>query len=121
MAELSATIGTADYNDIFAGATPTPHIQTVKLAGSQGVLERGTIVTGTPGKTFSACSATTTGDQTSYVLAEDTDTGSSEIMAHVYTTGFFRREALKTDGEYELTAADIDKLRGIGILTTESL
>ena len=122
MARLDETVGTADYNDIFAGPEPVAHLTTVKLADSQGVLGRGTIVTGTPGGEFSACSATTTGDQTGYVLAEDTDTGTDDaVMAHVYKTGYFRREALKTDGSYTLTDVDWDKLRGIGIITTDSL
>lgn len=122
MARLDQTVGNADYNDIFAGPYPVAHLTTVKLADSQGVLERGTIVTGTPGGEFSACSATATGDTTGYVLAEDTDTGTSDaVEAHVYKTGYFRREALKTDGSYTLTDVDWDKLRGIGIITTDSL
>ena len=122
MARLDETVGTTDYNDIFAGPEPVAHLTTVKLAASQGVLERGTIVTGTPAGEFSACSATTTGDQTGYILAEDTDTGTSDaVEAHVYKTGYFRREALKTDGSYTLTDVDWDKLRGIGIITTDSL
>ncbi len=122
MARLDQTVGNADYNAIFAGPYPVAHLTTVKLADSQGVLERGTIVTGTPGGEFSACSATATGDTTGYVLAEDTDTGTTDaVEAHVYKTGYFRREALKTDGSYTLTDVDWDKLRGIGIITTDSL
>lgn len=122
MARLDQTVGTADYTDIFAGPYPVAHLTTVKLAASQGVLERGTVVTGTPGGEFSACSETATGDTTGYVLAEDTDTGTNDaVEAHVYKTGYFCREALKTNGSYTLTDVDYDKLRGIGIITTDSL
>ena len=123
MARLDETVGTADYNDIFAGPragrpsdnrqAPPPHMACSSAAPSS---------TGTPGGEFSACSATATGDTTGYILAEDTDTGTDDaVMAHVYKTGYFRREALKTDGSYTLTDVDYDKLRGIGIITTDSL
>lgn len=122
MADLYEQVGTCDYNDIFAGPAPVAHVVAVKLAASQGTLERGTVIVGVPGEEFSACSATATGDQTGYVLAEDTDTGTgAAVTAPAFSTGFFRREALRTNGTYELTPVDYDKLRGIGILTTDSV
>ena len=121
MARLDHLVGTADYNDIVASATPTPHVQTVQLAASQGVLERGSLLVGPVGGEFKLCSASAASGETGFVLAEDVDTGTGDaVEATVYTTGHFRRDALVTNG-YTLTAKDIDALRGIGILTTESI
>lgn len=132
MARLDETLGSADYNDIFAAATPTPHVATVKLADTQGVLKRGTIVSGTAGGELSivaaalATTASGTGTITVsspavYVLAEDIDTGTGDaVMAAAYKTGHFRREALITKS-YTLTDADFQYLRTQGILTTDSL
>ena len=132
MARLDESLGSADYNDIFAAATPTPHVATVKLADTQGVLKRGTLVSGTAGGELSivaaalATTASGTGTITVsspavYVLAEDIDTGTGDaVMAAAYKTGHFRREALITKS-YTLTDADFQYLRTQGILTTDSL
>lgn len=119
---LDTDMGSMAYDDIIAGTEPAALITTIKLAASQGVLERGTIVTGTPGGEFSACSKTTSGGETGFILAEDTDTGTgSAVVAYAYKTGCFFRDRLKTDGSYVLTDADWDKLRGIGIMTEDTL
>ena len=121
MADLYEQVGTCDYNDIFASATPTPHTQTVKLAASQGVLKRGSLLVGPVGGEFKLCSKSAESGETGFVLAEDTDTGTDDaVYATAYTTGHFRRDALITSS-YTLTAKDIDALRGIGILTTDSI
>lgn len=121
MANLYEQVGTCDYNDIFASATPTPHTQTVKLAASQGVLKRGSLLVGPVGGEFKLCSKSAESGETGFVLAEDTDTGTGDaVYATAYTTGHFRRDALITSS-YTLTAKDIDALRGIGILTTDSI
>lgn len=132
MARLDEALGSADYNDIFAAATPTPHVATVKLADTQGVLKRGTLVSGTAGGELSivaaalATTASGTGTITVsspavYVLAEDIDTGTGDaVVAAAYKTGHFRREALITKS-YTLTDADFQYLREQGILTTDSL
>lgn len=132
MARLDESLGSADYNDIFAAATPTPHVATVKLADTQGVLKRGTLVSGTAGgelaivaaalaTTASGTGSITVSSPAVYVLAEDIDTGTSDaVMAAAYKTGHFRREALITKS-YTLTDADFQYLRTQGILTTDSL
>lgn len=121
MADLYEQVGTCNRNDIFASATPTAHTQTVKLAASQGVLKRGSLLVGPVGGEFKLCSKSAESGETGYILAEDTDTGTSDaVYATAYTTGHFRRDALITSS-YTLTAKDIDALRGIGILTTDSI
>ena len=121
MADLFEQVGTCEYNDIFASATPTPHTQTVKLAASQGVLKRGSLLVGPVGGEFKLCSKSAESGETGFVLAEDTDTGTGDaVVAPAFSSGFFRREALLTDG-YTVTDAEWDKLRGIGIFTTDSI
>ena len=121
MANLYEQVGTCDYNDIFASATPTAHTQTVEIAASQGVLKRGSLLVGPVGGEFKLCSKSAASGETGFVLAEDVDTGTGDaVCATAYATGHFRRDALITSG-YTLTAKDIDALRGIGILTTDSI
>lgn len=120
MARLDQLVGEADYNDIFASATPTAHVATIELAASQGTLKRGTLVTGTAGGEMSAVSAALDTNP-AYVLAEDVDTGTDEAVTVIaYKTGNFRREALVTSS-YTMTDADWENLRAQGILTTDSL
>lgn len=120
MARLDKDMGASAYDDIFAGTEPTALVGTVKLAASQGVLERGTIVIGEPGKEFRAADKAPTSAETGYILCEDTDTGTgSAVVAFVYKTGCFIRDRLKTDGEYELTDVEWAKLRHIGIQTED--
>lgn len=122
MARLDTDMGSTAYDDIFAGTEPAPLVGTIKLAANQGVLERGTIVIGEPGGEFRAVDAAPTSGETGMVLSEDTDTGTGEaVAAYAYKTGCFARGRLKTDGTYELSADDVDKLRGIGIITEDIL
>lgn len=134
MARLDQTVGTADYNDIIAAATPTAHIATIKVTESQGVLKRGTVVSGAPGGEMAvvaaalattasgADSAVTVSSPTVYIIADEVDTGTTDaVTAHAYKTGYFRREALIVGSSYALTDADCDYMRRCGLLTTDSL
>lgn len=129
MANLYEQVGTCDYNDIFAGTEPTALTTTIKVTESQGVLKRGTLVSGTAGgeMTVVAAALATTVASTSattpavYVIAEDVDTGTTDaVTATAYKTGYFRTEALVTKS-YALTAADLQFLRAQGIQTTDSI
>ncbi len=132
MADLYEQVGTCERNDIFASATPTAHVATVKLAEGQGALARGTLVSGAAGGeltvvasalaiTASGSGSITVTSPAVYVLAEDVDTGSEDaVCATAYVSGHFRREALATKS-YAMTAADWQYLRTQGILTTGSI
>lgn len=120
MARLDKDMGGSVYDDILAGPHPHPLVGSVKLADSQGVLERGTIVIGEPGGEFRAIDKAPTNAETGYILCEDTDTGTDDaVVGFVYKTGNFIRDRLKTDGTFEMTAKQWDQLRGIGIFTEE--
>lgn len=129
MANLYEQVGTCDYNDIFAGTEPTALTTTIKVTESQGVLKRGTLVSGTAGGEMTvvvAALATTVASTSAttpavYVIAEDVDTGTTDaVAATAYKTGYFRTEALVTKS-YALTAADLQFLRAQGIQTTDSI
>lgn len=132
MANLYEQVGTCDYNDIFAGTEPTALTTTIKVTESQGVLKRGTLVSGTAGgemtvvaaalaTTASGSGSITVSSPAVYVIAEDVDTGTTDaVAATAYKTGYFRTEALVTKS-YALTAADLQFLRAQGIQTTDSI
>lgn len=132
---LDESLGTVGYDELFVENVPEADVVTVKLAASQGVLKRGTLISGTPGGNFSIVAAalgdkvTVTGEAqtasvtvtSAYVLADDIDTGtSSAVVAVAYRTGHFNRAALATKS-YTLTEADEEFLRGKGILLSDAL
>lgn len=132
---LDESLGTVGYDELFVENVPEADVVTVKLAASQGVLKRGTLISGTPGGNFSIVAAalgdkvTVTGEAqtasvtvtSAYVLADDTDTGTgSAVVAVAYRTGHFNRAALITSS-YTLTEADEEFLRGKGILLSDAL
>lgn len=130
---LDESLGTVGYDNLFVENVPEADVVTVKLAASQGVLKRGTLVSGTPGGNFSIVSAAladtvtvasssgTMNYVTAYVLADDVDTGTSgAVVGIAYRTGHFNRGALITSS-YTLTATDEEFLRGKGILLSDAL
>ena len=130
---LDENLGNVDYDKLFVDNVPEADVVTVKLAASQGVLVRGTLVSGTPGGNLSAVakalgdtvtvaeSAGTMNYTSVFVLADDVDTGTSDaVVAVAYRTGHFNRAALVTKS-YTLTAADEECLRGKGILLSDAL
>lgn len=130
---LYENLGTVEYDKLFVENTPDADVVTVKLAANQGVLKRGTLLSGTPGGNFSivskaladtvtvADSSGTINPVTAYVLADETDTGTSDpVVAIAYRTGHFNRAALVLSS-YTLTAADEEFLRGKGILLSDAL
>lgn len=130
---LDQSLGSVGYDNLFVENIPEADVVTIKLAASQGVLKRGTLVSGTPGGNFSvvskaladtvtvAESAGTMNVVTAYVLSDEVDTGTgSAVVAVAYRTGHFNRAALITSS-YTLTATDEEFLRGKGILLSDAL
>ena len=93
----------------------------VTLAASQGVLPRGAVVTGTAGGSLSQAKAALVATNATYVLADETDTGTAATNAMAYRTGHFNADALICAGEYVLTAADKEVLRKTGILVSDAI
>lgn len=131
---LYESLGTVDYDDLFVENVPESDVVTIKLAASQGVLARGSLVSGTPGGNMTLLAAaladtvtvaSTNGTMnyvTAYVLADKVDTGTgSAVVAIAYRTGHFNRQAIKVNSSYTLTDADEEFLRGKGILLSDAL
>lgn len=119
---LDENIGTVGYDGLIVANEPVADVVTVNLAASQGVLARGTVITGAAGGEMSAASAVLVATNAVYILADDTDTGtSSAVVATAYRTGHFARNKLTTDGSYTLVAADEEIMRNAGILLSDAL
>ena len=119
---LNENIGTVGYDGLIVANEPVADVVTVSLAASQGVLARGTVITGAAGGEMSAASAALVATNAVYILADDTDTGtSSAVVATAYRTGHFARNKLTTDGSYTLVAADEEIMRNAGILLSDAL
>lgn len=107
---LDENIGTVDYDGLIVTNEPVADVVTVTLAASQGVLARGTVITGAAGGELSAAAAARVATNAVYILADETDTGTgAAVTATAYRTGHFARNKLSTDGSYTLVAADEDR------------
>lgn len=119
---LDENIGTVDYDGLIVTNEPVADVVTVSLAASQGVLARGTVITGAAGGELSAAAAALEATNAVYILADETDTGTgSAVTATAYRTGHFARNKLSTDGSYALVAADEEIMRNAGILLSDAL
>ena len=114
--------GTVDYDGLIVTNEPVADVVTVTLAASQGVLARGTVITGAAGGELSAAAAALVATNAVYILADETDTGTgTAVTATAYRTGHFARNKLSTDGSYTLVAADEEIMRNAGILLSDAL
>lgn len=119
---LDENLGAVDYDGLIVSNTPVADVVSVSVAASNGILKRGTIVTGTPGGELKPLSAAAVATNATYILSDDTDTGTgSAVVAMAYRTGHFARNKLTTDGSYTLTAADEEIMRKSGILLSDAI
>lgn len=119
---LDENIGTVDYDGLIVTNEPVADVVTVTLAASQGVLARGTVITGAAGGELSAAAAALVATNAVYILADETDTGTgTAVTATAYRTGHFARNKLSTDGSHALVAADEEIMRNAGILLSDAL
>lgn len=120
---LDENIGTVDYDGLIVTNEPVADVVTVTLAASQGVLARGTVITGAAGGNLSAAAEALVATNAVYILADETDTGTgtTAVTATAYRTGHFARNKLSTDGSYTLVAADEEIMRNAGILLSDAL
>lgn len=119
---LDENLGTVGYDGLIVTNEPVADVVTVTLAASQGVLARGTVITGTAGGEMSAAAAALAATKAVYILADETDTGTgTAVTATAYRAGHFARNKLSTDGSYTLVAADEEIMRNAGILLSDAL
>lgn len=119
---LDENLGTVDYDGLIVTNEPVADVVTVTLAASQGVLARGTVITGAAGGELSAAAAALEATKAVYILADETNTGTgTAVTATAYRTGHFARNKLSTNGSYALVAADEEIMRNAGILLSDAL
>lgn len=120
MANAVTDLGAFVPDKLINSNVPVADAVTISLAASQGVLPRGTLVTGTAGSAMSQVKAALVATNATYVLAEETD-ATAATTAVAYRTGHFNTGALATGSDYALTAADKETLRKCGILVSDAL
>jgi len=114
---LDTTIGNAEYDNLIAGVFPAATTFMVTLSAEQGVVKRGTVLAGT-----AAAATVMAANKTPFaVLADETDTTNGAEAAIAYRTGHFIKNGLIVANGYTLSAADIETLRGKGILISEGV
>lgn len=118
---LDETIGTPVYDGLIVDNVPVADVVHVKIAASNGIVKRGTVVTGTAGGELTPASAALEATNATYVVADDVDTGSdAAVVVAAYRTRHFARGKLIVSS-YTLTAADEEILRNAGILVSDAV
>ncbi|MCH5201549.1 MAG: head decoration protein [Oscillospiraceae bacterium] len=112
---LDETLNAPGYDGLIIGNEPVADVVTVQLAAGNGIVVRGTVVTGAAGGELKPVSEALTADNATYIITDDVDT-TAATTATAYRTGKFAENRLITDGSYKLTAADKEILRKSGIL-----
>jgi len=128
---LRERIGTQEYENLFAGTTPSADVFSVKLRAGQGALTRGTalaLVSGgsRAGEMVMLGTAASAGEtvEANCVLAEPVDTGASAGNAFhgvAYRTGHFIRNQLTVLSGYKISQGDNEAFRKGGILLSDAL
>ena len=119
MSRLDENLGSVGFDNLIHGAYPPAEVFHASVASGQGVLERGTLLAiGTGG--LVKISSSTTG-KANAVLAEPVDTTGGATVAVVYRTGHFNANALIVADGYEITDADKEALRSVGILLSDAV
>lgn len=120
--KLNERVGALEYDELIIGNHPVADVVFVDLAAGSGVIKRGTVIIGEPGKTFAPIAVAASAGKALYIVAEDVDiTGSDPVTATVYRSGRFNRQRLLTDGTYAITKADEEYLRLGNILLEDAV
>ena len=111
-------IGTCKPDMLIADTSMPVDVVTVKLASTaeKTLLLRGSVLAET--ETDGTCKLLSgaEGEQAAYILKEDVETSTAgNVVAEVYRTGKFVRNALIAADDYELSVADERALRDAGI------
>lgn len=129
---LDEVFAEVEYDNLIYDSYPPAVVFGVKLAAGQGLLKRGTLLSLNNGimEMIGAASA----GKANAVLAEPADTGepsvktqaepesegaeeeTEAVMGIAYRTGHFNTNCLITEDGYQITEADKEALRSVGIL-----
>lgn len=106
-------IVTPAYDELFHDIFPPANTFAIKLAAGSTALKRGTVMATTDGTEYTVLGSGS--GKANCVLAEDVEAGAT--VAHAYRTGHFNENRLIG----ELTAADKEDLRVVGILLSDAV
>jgi len=121
---LNSRVGEMKYDGLIVDNIPVADVASILLTAGTGVIKRGCVIAGIPGAEVTILSAAAIITQSLFILADDTDTGTTAgdaIPGIGYRTGHFNRQALLVADSYELTAADEELLRKGGIILSDAL
>ena len=134
---LDENLGSVGFDNLIAGMYPPAEVFYVELAAGQGLLERGTLLALDNGIREKIGEVTT--GKANAVLAEAVYTGepiasassgepegkeagtATTVAGIAYRTGHFNTNRLFTAEGYEITAADKEALRSVGILLSDAV
>ena len=119
MSRLDKNLGSVGYDNLINGTEPGAEVFHVDVAGGQGVLERGTLLAKADNGMVKISAATT--GKANAVLADTVDTADGAVVALAYRTGHFNGNMLKVADGYEITDADKEALREVGILISDAV
>ena len=118
--ELCRKVGEVGQDNLIAKLFPPAETFGIKVAGGEGVLKRGTVMS-LSGTDYVVLDAEATG-KANCVLSDPVDaSGESPVTAVAYRTGHLNRKALIVAEGYTMTAADEEELRKGGILLSDML
>lgn len=135
---LDENLGSVKFDNLIADSYPPTDVFSVQLAAGQGVLERGTLLARKDNGIMEVITEETTG-KANAVLAEPVDTGEPAVKNQegdereitqeepetvsgiAYRTGHFNACQLIVTETYEITAADREALRTVGILLSDAV
>ncbi|MCC8156350.1 MAG: hypothetical protein LIO54_03625 [Oscillospiraceae bacterium] len=113
-------VSALEQDNLIARLSPPAETTAVYLTVADGeTVKRGTILTATD-NVAAPLAAALSANTPVFILCDDTtgdETGQAAVG--VYRSGNFNRNAVLTDGTYELTETDIDILRTHGIILTD--
>lgn len=112
-------IGACPQELLFASSKYPVSMAHVTVASGEGKLARGTALAL---KTDGKCVILGTESATAaYILAADVDATSKDMVAEVYRTGHFVKNALIVKESYTITDADVEAFRKDGIILDNAM
>jgi len=104
-------------DNLIADSNQPIHTGTVTVKSGEGELKRGSVLSREQNNKFVITASTLRvgGYLPEVVLAEDVDATSADTVAEVYTSGDFKKEALKVAEHHTLDEADLLDLKKNGI------
>ena len=116
MANYFESMGACVPDNLIAGNTIPTLTASATIAAAQGKLVRGTVLAaGADGKLKQLSAESAGASETAYGILCDNVDATSEVVAEVYVSGQFNKNALLTKADYKLSVADIQALRNGGI------